>query len=144
MARWVAGHGFEAHELMHDRKIIQCATSRQDYAAAREAYGKMTESGRDEPKTRYLMYKVALQSADMELGKTTAWRVFSDILTATAAESLEHICKNSANDATLLYASVMEAQNIGTKDQVIYALERVLEKHDYGAPIGIHLPALLR
>ncbi|KAF1916890.1 meiosis protein SPO22/ZIP4 like-domain-containing protein [Ampelomyces quisqualis] len=110
------------------RKIIQCATSRQDYAAAREAYSKMAESGRDEPVTRYLMYKVALQSADMEL----------------ASECLEHICKSSANDATMLFASVMEAQNIGTKGQAIHALERVLDKYDYTAPTGINLPALLR
>jgi hypothetical protein len=38
----------------------------------------------------------------------------------------------------------MEAQNIGTKDQAIHALERVLDKYDYNAPTGIHLPALLR
>lgn len=51
------------------RKIIQCALSRQDYAAAREAYNKMTDTGRDEPVTRYLMYKAGLQSGDMDLGE---------------------------------------------------------------------------
>lgn len=54
---------------MHHRKIIQCALSRQDYAAAREAHKKMSESGRDEPVTRYLMYKAGIQSQDVELGK---------------------------------------------------------------------------
>lgn len=49
--------------------MIQCALSRQDYAAAREAFNMMSDSGRDEPVTRYLMYKTGLQSGDMDLGK---------------------------------------------------------------------------
>jgi hypothetical protein len=49
--------------------MIQCALSRQDYAAAREAYNMMTDFGRDEPVTRYLMYKAGLRSGDMDLGK---------------------------------------------------------------------------
>jgi len=49
--------------------MIQCALSRQDYAAAREAFNMMSDSGRDEPVTRYLMYKAGLQSGDMDLGK---------------------------------------------------------------------------
>jgi hypothetical protein len=53
---------------MCNRKIIQCALSRQDHAVAREAYSKMSESGRDEPVTRYLMYKAGLQSGNTELG----------------------------------------------------------------------------
>lgn len=50
------------------RKLIQCALSRQDYAAAREAFNKMSGAGKDEPATRYLMYKVGVQSGDMDLG----------------------------------------------------------------------------
>ena len=47
-------------------------------------------------------------------------------------------------DATLLFACVMEAHDSGDKRQAINALERVLDKYDYSAPAGIHLPALLR
>jgi hypothetical protein len=54
---------------MHVRKRIQCALARQDYAAAREAYNKMSDTGRDEPVTRYLMYKAGLHSGDMDLGE---------------------------------------------------------------------------
>lgn len=61
-----------------------------------------------------------------------------------ATNSLDHICQSSAKDATLLYACVMEAQSAGDKRQAISALERVLEKYEYSAPAGIHLPALLR
>lgn len=54
---------------MRNRRIIQCALSRQDHAAAREAFGKMSDSGRDEPVTRYLMYKSSLQTEDTDLGE---------------------------------------------------------------------------
>jgi hypothetical protein len=50
---------------------MQCAISRQDDAAAKEAYSKMSDSGRDEPVTRYLMYKSRLRCGDNELGKKT-------------------------------------------------------------------------
>ncbi|KAF3046826.1 hypothetical protein E8E11_007311 [Didymella keratinophila] len=110
------------------RKLVQCALSRQDYPAARDAYSRIPEIGRDEPVTRYLMYKVALREGD----------------TSFAAECLDFVCRSSAEDATLLYACVMEAQSVGNKRLAISALERVLGKYDYAAPAGIHLPALLR
>ncbi|KAH8730487.1 meiosis protein SPO22/ZIP4 like-domain-containing protein [Phaeosphaeriaceae sp. PMI808] len=110
------------------RKLIQCALSKQDYVAAREAYHLMPEASRDDPMTRYLMYKAGLQSGDVDL----------------TIECLELVCRSSAKDATLLYACVIEAQNSGDKRQAIFALEKVLEKYDYSAPAGIHLPALLR
>ncbi|KAF1835983.1 SPO22-domain-containing protein [Decorospora gaudefroyi] len=110
------------------RKIIQCALLRHDYAAARDVYAKMQQSGRDESVTRYLMYKVGLKSGDVDF----------------ANECLDYVCRSSAKDATLLYACVMEAQSTGDKRQAIRALEKVLDKYDHGAPAGIHLPALLR
>lgn len=66
------------------------------------------------------------------------------MLIVLAAECLDVVCRNSAKDATLLYACVMEAHSIGDKKQVISALQQVLDKYDYTAPAGIHLPALLR
>lgn len=47
-------------------------------------------------------------------------------------------------DATILYACVLEAQSAGDRRQTINALEKVLDKYDYSAPEGVHLPALLR
>jgi hypothetical protein len=104
----------------------------------------MTDSGRDEPVTRYLMYKVGLGSGDVDLGEDPASCGCGRTLTTTAAECLDYICRSSAKDATLLYACVMEAQGTGDKKQAISALERVLNRYDYSAPEGIHLPALLR
>ncbi|RMZ74395.1 transcription factor [Pyrenophora seminiperda CCB06] len=125
------------------RKIIQCAFSRQLYDAARDMYAQMSDSGRDEPVTRYLMYKVGLRSRDEDFG--TLLTVHSQMmLIYVAAECLDLICRSSAKDATLLYACVMEAQSAGSKKQVISALEKVLDKYEHSAPAGIHLPALLR
>jgi hypothetical protein len=54
---------------MTGRKLVQCALSRQDYIAARDAYSKIPEIGQDEPVTRYLMYKVSLRDGDASFGK---------------------------------------------------------------------------
>ncbi|KAF2712150.1 SPO22-domain-containing protein [Pleomassaria siparia CBS 279.74] len=110
------------------RKIILCASARQDYAAAREIFNKMSDTGREEPITRYLMYKTMLNSGE------------SDFI----AECLDIVCRQSSKDATLLYACVLEAQNVGDKQQAILALQKVLKKYDFSAPVGVHLPALLR
>ncbi|KAF2463463.1 SPO22-domain-containing protein [Lindgomyces ingoldianus] len=110
------------------RRVILCALARQDYVHARDAFNNMPDTGRSEPITRYLMYKVALHSGDPEF----------------TAECLDHICRHSSKDATLLYACVLEAQSTGDKRQAIVALQKVLDKYDYSAPAGIHLPALLR
>lgn len=61
-----------------------------------------------------------------------------------AAESLDLVCRQSARDASLIYACVLEAQSAGNKRQAIIALQKVLEKYDYSTPVGVHLPALLR
>ena len=110
------------------RKIIQCALATHDYEGAREVHQKMPESGKDEPVTRYLMYKAGLRGGDEDF----------------AAECLDHVCRSSAKDATLLYACVMEAQSAGNKRQAIRALEKVLEKYEHNALAEINLPALLR
>jgi hypothetical protein len=104
----------------------------------------MSDSGKNEPVTRYLMYKVGLQSGDVVLSKVFSKSGSGYGLTMTAAECLENISRNSAKDATLLYACVMEAQSTGDKKEVVNTLGRVLDKYDYSAPTGIHLPALLR
>lgn len=134
---------FPKQTLKPCRKIIQYALSRQDFETARSTHSRMTESGRDEPVTRYLMYKVALQSGNADFGKhvTSVNNIPAD---DTAAECLDCICRSSAKDATLLYACVLEAQNAGSKRQAINALRKVLDRYEHSAPSGIHLPALLR
>jgi len=51
------------------RKMILCALARHDYAAAREVFSKMSDIGRDDPITRYLMYKVGLHNGEADFGR---------------------------------------------------------------------------
>ena len=59
-------------------------------------------------------------------------------------ECLKAISSGSAKDGTLLYACVLEAQQIGQREQAISAMLSVLDKYNYGSPPGVNLPALLR
>lgn len=52
-----------------------CALARHDYAAAREIFSKMSDPGREDRLTRYLMYKVALYGNDPDLGTATGPRM---------------------------------------------------------------------
>lgn len=78
--------------------------------------------------TRFLMFKIAIRCKDIEL----------------ASECLEKVSTVSTKDANLLYACVLDAQQVGNREQALRALQLVLEKHDYSAPNTIHLPSLLR
>lgn len=110
------------------RKLILCAIGKSDSAKALELYSQMSTTNKMDPSTQYLLYKVALRSHDAEL----------------AAESLESVFNASTQDATLLYACVLEAQQRGDQAQSIASLQRVLEKYNYNSPQEVHLPALLR
>lgn len=128
--------------LMQNRKMILSALARHDYAAAHLAFSKMSETGRNDRTTRYLMYKVGLQNGEADFGK--ACIPYSTVLTSAVAECLDLVCRQSAQDATLLYACAVEAKNSGNKKEAIAALEMVLDKYDHAAPADIHLPTLLR
>lgn len=88
----------------------------------------MPETAKNEPMTRFLMYKIAIRCGETEL----------------AAECLQIINTSSAKDSTLLYACCLDAQQVGNKCQVLAVLQLVLEKHGYGAAPAIHLLSLLR
>ena len=45
------------------------ALSKGDLTAARAAYHQMSENGRSAAMTQYLLYKIALQENDIELGE---------------------------------------------------------------------------
>jgi DNA-binding SARP family transcriptional activator len=58
-----------AHELTSSSKLMTVALSKGDITAARAAYHQMSENGKSAVMTQYLMYKIALQENDVELGK---------------------------------------------------------------------------
>ena len=88
----------------------------------------MSEVAKNEPMTRFLMYKIAIRSDETEF----------------AAECLQSISSSSLKDPTLLYGCVLDAQQIGDKSQTLAALQLVVEKFGYGAASNVHLPSLLR
>lgn len=109
-----------------------CSLARQDISSARDTFGSMSNAAKDEPMTRFLMYKVAIRSEDADL----------------AADCLR-IISSSSKDPTLLYACVLDAQQVGNRQLALAALQLVLEKHNSldGRGTGsstVHLPSLLR
>lgn len=114
--------------LMHHRKLLLCALARQDIGRAREIYTSMPTIVQSEPLTRFVMYKIAIRLGEVGL----------------AAECLEHINSKSDRDSPLLYACVLDAQQVGNKKLALAALQLVLEKYSFTAPSNVHLPALLR
>jgi hypothetical protein len=58
-----------AHELILPSKSMTVALSKGDITTARAVYHQMSESGKSAVMTQYLMYKIALQENDVELGK---------------------------------------------------------------------------
>lgn len=74
------------------------------------------------------MYKIAIRAGEAQL----------------ASKCLEVVHNASSEDSNLLYACVLDAQQVGDKDLALAALQLVLEKCQHNAPSTIHLPALLR
>lgn len=93
----------------------------------------MSDSAKNEPMTRFLMYKVAIRSDDAEL----------------AAECLQ-VISSSSKDPTLLYACVLDSQQVGDRRSALAALQLVLEWQGTfegkgnGSSFAVHLPSLLR
>lgn len=94
---------------------------------ARSIFHSMAESTQREPKTMYLMYKVATRTGDRSL----ATRCLESVSLATEQQDY-------------LYACVVDSQQAGDKVCAVEALRKLLEKHEYKSPSPVHLPALLR
>lgn len=74
------------------------------------------------------MYKIAIRSGDADL----------------ASDCLEVVHRGSFKDSSLLYACVLDAQDVGDKKMALAALQLLLEKHQLNPPPTVHIPALLR
>ena len=85
----------------------------KDVGNARVIFNSMSESARNEPMTRFLMYKISIRGGDAEL----------------AAECLQAICSatKSTQDLTLLYACVLDAQRVGNKAETLAGRQAVVE-----------------
>ncbi|KFY45185.1 hypothetical protein V494_01110 [Pseudogymnoascus sp. VKM F-4513 (FW-928)] len=110
------------------RKILLCALSRGDISDARGLLGQIPESSKDDPMTRFLMFKIAIRTNEPAL----------------ASSCLAKICETAADDYTMLYACVLDAQQVSDKTLTVAALQLVLQKYEYNAPTSVNFPALLR
>ncbi|ROT35208.1 SPO22-domain-containing protein [Sodiomyces alkalinus F11] len=108
------------------RKSILCSLQRNDCGKAKDVFLALDESARNEPVTRYLMYKVALQTSDTEM----------------AAECLECVSRMASRDPKLLYACMQAAQRVGDRMRAYQAMRLLLERNDDSDQI--YRPALLR
>lgn len=110
------------------RKLLVIALQRHDIADAPGLLSMIPESSKDDQNTQFLIFKLALRTDDTEL----------------AVSSLEKVYSNATKDATLLYACILDAQQLGNKELAIKALQMVLEKYEFATPDGVHMPALIR
>lgn len=115
------------HIDLRPRKYLLSAIARNDIDGARSIYHSMAEETRNEPRTLYLIHKVAVRTDDRE----------------SATACLEGISK-VPQPLEYLYACCVDAQEARKKVFAIEALSKVLEKNGHEAPSPIHLPALLR
>lgn len=88
----------------------------------------MSDVTKNEAMTRFLMYKVAIRCNE----------------TALAAECLRVVASPSTKDTNLLYACVLDAQQVGNRCQAVAALQLVLDKDPDTSGKTVHLPSLLR
>ncbi|KDN71034.1 hypothetical protein CSUB01_09154 [Colletotrichum sublineola] len=121
-------NGGPANRSRLGRKLILCALGQNDTERARQVFHNMAETAQNEPMTRYLMYKVALRSADREL----------------AAECLEPIGAAAEKEPDFLYACVLEAQQAGDRVCAMQAMKQLADKVEFSEASPVHLPALLR
>ena len=95
-------------------------------------YGSMSDTAKNERMTRFLMYKIAMRHEHLEF----------------AAECLEVVSRSNScgdvPDPTLLYACVLDAQQVGNKQQALKALQIVVKKFGNTTASTVHLPSLLR
>ncbi|OBT49348.1 hypothetical protein VE00_00485 [Pseudogymnoascus sp. WSF 3629] len=110
------------------RKLLLCALGRGDISDAREIIGQIPESSKDDPMTRFLMFKIAIRSNELEL----------------ASVCLEKVYEAATDDFTMLYACVIDAQQVGDRTLALAGLQLVLQKYEYNAPSSVNFPALLR
>lgn len=78
--------------------------------------------------TRFLMFKIAIRTNELEL----------------ASVCLEKVYDAASDDPAILYACVIDAQQVGDRSLAIVALQLVLQKYEYNAPSSVNFPALLR
>ena len=108
--------------------MLLCAIERQDDNGAADALNSMPSKAKDEPMTRFLMYKIAIRTNRLD----------------DASECLQAIFSSPTTDPSLLYACCLHSIEGHDKKMTLSVLQLVLDKFDYCPPTPVHLPSLLR
>lgn len=128
-SRSVFSTTFTGHKaLTYRRKRIYCALMRNDFDNAKTLYLGMSEAGKNEPMTKYLMFKVATRSGDENL----------------ASECLKSLGSPSLGGHEFLYACILDAQSVGSKSFAAEVMKTLVENYDTEDSAAVHLPALIR
>lgn len=110
------------------RKLLLCALAKKDLGGARDIFSSMSEAAKNEPTTRFLMYKVAIRCNDVEL----------------AAACLSVVSAASTKDPSLMFACCLDAQQVGNKEQMLNTLQLILDTNIQKPSSKLHLPSLVR
>ncbi|RKU40879.1 hypothetical protein DL546_001180 [Coniochaeta pulveracea] len=110
-----------------ERKYLLCAIAKNDLDGARSIHHSMADETKADPRTWYLMYKVAIRNSDQELATTC----------------LENISRQP-NPLEYLYACCVDATSCTNKEYATETLTTLLEASNESSCSSLHLPALLR
>ena len=106
------------------RKVMLVALQRDELDMARASFHQLPLPAQNEGMTRYLAYKLALKSNDLQLAK----------------ECLAVLAKQSDKNERFLYACVLDAQQSSDRKMTVAAFQALVEQ----PPNSAQLPALLR
>jgi hypothetical protein len=120
----------EANLGVFGRKMIMCDMELGNYEEARRNFNKLPESTQNDMLSRYLMFRIALQTWDQSLG----------------CESIKSLCAHGDKESirNILYACIRDAQHAGDKLCTLAALKAVLQTWDDAVTVPASLPSVLR
>lgn len=113
---------------------------------ATEAFNEMSEAARNEPFTRFLMFKIAVRTSDKDLGmwQFCIYSTWCILTCATAVSCLQGLSESTDPDRRLLYGCALDAQETGNRELALMALKLVLDQIGLVAPDAGHIPTILR
>lgn len=109
------------------RKLLLCCIENGDIDTAKSVYVSMPEPSRDEPMTKYFLFKLSIKADDLEM----------------ATECLRGITI-SADKMKLLHACVLHARHEKAPRFMVQAMKRLADAINHDSPNQVHAPALFR
>lgn len=101
---------------------------RGDISDARGIIDQIPEAAKDDPMTQFLIFKIAIRTNELKL----------------ASACLDKVYEAATDDSTMLYACVIDAQQVGDRTLTIAALQLVMQRYECNASSSVNFPALLR